>query len=207
MCPRFLCSMEGEMDEVIPQILEEAMPQSSVTVVVQPWNVPHRSLCLNIWSPASGSSLQDYPTFWKRSLAWKEVDHWGWICLAPLPVFSPLLNCWWNMMVNLCLCSCMIQTLATKSSKQDKTMAFFFLKALCQGHPITENETSIQYPNIECTHLCYVCVVCSFLFVSKHIHSQSEQYISRGHICCQNSLLWGLKSAFDPYIWISITTS
>lgn len=126
MCPRFLCSMEGEMDEVIPQILEEAMPQSSVTVVVQPWNVPHRSLCLNIWSPASGSSLQDYPTFWKRSLAWKEVDHWGWICLAPLPVFSPLLNCWWNMMVNLCLCSCMIQTLATKSSKQDKTMAFFF---------------------------------------------------------------------------------
>lgn len=90
----------------------------------------------------------------------------------------------------------------------------FFLKALCQGHPVTENETSIQYPNIVCAHLCYACPVCSFLYVRTHVlyvrthvHSQSEQNISRGHVCCQNSLLWGLKSAFDPYIWISITTS
>lgn len=36
MCPRSLCTIEGVMDEVIAQILEEAIPQSSVVVVVQP---------------------------------------------------------------------------------------------------------------------------------------------------------------------------
>jgi hypothetical protein len=36
VCPGSLCAIEGVMDEVIAQILEEAMPQSSVAVVVQP---------------------------------------------------------------------------------------------------------------------------------------------------------------------------
>lgn len=53
------------MDEATPQILEEAMPQSSMAVVVQLWNMSHRLLCLCIWSPASGSVLEGYGTFWK----------------------------------------------------------------------------------------------------------------------------------------------
>lgn len=59
------------------------------------WNIPHRMICLNTWSPVGGAVLRDYWSFrtWGRDHA---SNHWEWFttgsATSSLPLDSPRCN-------------------------------------------------------------------------------------------------------------------
>lgn len=71
------------------------------SAVVWVWNVLHRLVCLNIWSPAGGAVWENCVTFWRWS-HWREAGRcMGLGIFFPTLCLCPLLSTLWQSTASL----------------------------------------------------------------------------------------------------------